>query len=308
VSAQDAQRAPQGYARQKPDGSWEMNKGNIYRIPKPFELGVMFGSVPERIMDAYYKKDPHAFKNVFKSLQQAFTPNFVPQVAAPIIEQYSNRSLFTDRPLVPKYLEDLLPQQRATPYTSDTAKAVGSFISKIPGLQESSLASPIIVENYIRAWTGGLGQHALGLSDAVLQGSGVTPSKIQPTLTNADKALIKAFAVRYPEAGANSIQDFYEEFNKRSQIKKTIRFLQKSGAPEEARDLLAQNVLATADTIHKAIGAQSKLIRDVYRNPHMTPDEKRNFIDMSYLQMIKMAQTGNMVFKKTEDMFKAKNP
>ncbi|HEY6019533.1 MAG TPA: LPD38 domain-containing protein, partial [Candidatus Paceibacterota bacterium] len=271
VSQADAQKVPQGYARQRADGQWEINKGNIYRVPKPFELGVMFGSVPERIMDAYYHKDPNAFKNVFNSLQQAFMPNFVPQVAAPVIEQFSNRSLFTDRPLVPQYLQSLLPQYQSNPYTTDTAKMIGAAIAKIPGMSESSLASPIMVENYIRAWTGGLGRHALDLSDAILQGSGVAPTKVQPTLTNSDKALIKAFAVRFPEAGANSIQDFYEEYNKRSQIKKTATYLRKTGAPEDAQDLIRQNALASAEGIHKAIGAQMKMVRDTYRNPKMTP-------------------------------------
>lgn len=305
ATQQEANRVPQGYARQRPDGQWEINKGNIYRIPKPFELGVAFGSVPERIMDAYYSKDPKAFKNVFSSIQQAFLPNFVPNSVSPIIEQFSNRSLFTDRPLVPQYLQDMLPKYQSNPYTTDTAKAIGNFISKIPGIPES-LASPIIVENYIRAWTGGLGLHALALSDGILQGTGVAPTKISPTLTNADKTLIKAFSVRFPEAGANSIQDFYEEYNKRAQVAKTVKYLKKTGEAGEAQDLLRDNVIASAEGIHKAIGAQLKMVRDVYRNPKMSPDEKRNFIDMSYLQMIKMAQTGNVVFQKTADLFKTK--
>lgn len=307
ISAQEAQKAPAGYVRQNKDtGQWEINKGNIWRIPKPFELGVLFGSVPERILDAYYNKDPKAFKNVGKSLQSAFMPNFVPQAVSPVIEQYANQSLFTDRPLIPKYMEGTLPQYQANPYTTDTAKMIGNFIAKVPGLKEWSGSSPIIVENYIRAWTGGLGKHVLDLSDAALRGAGVTPTPILPTLTPADKTLIKAFAVRFPEAGANSIQDFYEEFNKRQQIKKTAAFLKKSGEPGEAQDLLRDNVIATGDRIQKALGGQLKLVRDTYRNPKMTPDEKRQFIDMSYLQMIKMAQIGNKLFKETEDAFKEK--
>lgn len=312
ISAREAARAPKGYTRQLDDGSWQINKGNIWRIPKPFELGVLFGSVPERILDAYYQKDPHAFKGVLGSLQQAFLPNFVPQVAAPLIEQYSNSSLFTGRPLVPGYLKDVLPQYQSTPYTSDTATLIGKFLAKIPGVADSSIAgvtSPVIVENYIRSWTGGLGKHALDLSDGLLRGVGITPTKIQPALTNADKALIKAFAVRFPESGANSIQDFYEEYEKRSKMKKTITYLRKTGEQADALELTRDNVLATAEGLHKALGAQFKMVRDAYRNPKMSPEEKRNFIDMSYLQMIKMAQMGNEVFKRTRDAFESKrNP
>jgi hypothetical protein len=200
-----------------------------------------------------------------------------------------------------------MPQYQSNPYTTDTAKIIGSFIAKIPGMQgEGSAASPIMVENYIRAWTGGLGQHLLQLSDAALRGAGIKPTPISPTLTPADKTLIKAFAVRFPEAGANSIQDFYEEFNKRTQIKKSVTFLGKQGQSEEANDLRRENVLASADGIQKALGAQAKAVRNVYRDPKMTPDEKRQYIDMAYLQMIKIAQVGNELFKNTKDAFERK--
>ena len=308
VSAQEAAKAPKGYARQKPDGSWELNKGNIWRIPKPFELGVMFGSVPERILDAYYTDNPHAFRNLGSSIQQAFTPNFTPQAVSPLIEQYSNSSLFTGRPLVPQYLQGLIPQEQATPYTSDTATKIAGLIAKIPGMNESSFASPIIVENYIRAWTGGLGKHILDASDAVLRGAGLSPTKVSPTLTNADKTLIRAFAVRFPEGGANSIQDFYEEFDRRNKLKTTVKYLAKQGEAEKARELQQSAALETADGIKRAMGAQFKLVRDTYRNPKMTADQKRQFIDMTYLQLIKMAQAGNEVFRKTDEAFKAKQP
>ena len=292
----------------------------------------MFGSIPERILDAYYAKnpkvfdemgqklmggdlpgaakhltemDPKHFKGLASTVKGAFLPNFVPQAASPIIEQFANRSLFTGRPLVPQYLDNLLPQQQANPYTSDTAKWIGGIMSKIPGLDApGGAASPIMVENYIRAWTGGLGMHALSLSDGALRGAGVVPSKIAPTLTNADKTLWKAFAVRFPEAGANSVQDFYEESTKRMSAKKTISYLQKQGQVEDSRQVMQDNVLGAAEGIRKAMGAQFKLVRDTYRNPNMTPDQKRQFIDTSYLQIIKLAQTGNKMFDATEAAFK----
>jgi hypothetical protein len=303
ISAQDAARTPKGYTRQKPDGSFEINRGKIWRIPKPFELGVAFGSLPERILDAYYQKDPKAFKGIVSSLESAFLPNWKPQAFIPFVENYSNQSTFSGRPLIPKYLEGLLPQYQYNPYTSDTARGIGAIISKIPGMETASggPGAPIMVENYIRAWTGGLGMHVLSLSDAALRGAGIVPTRISPTLTDADKTGFKAFAVRWPGAGANSIQDFYEESDKRLSVKKTRDYLRKQGDPEVAQQL---EVLGAAEGIRKALGTQFKLVRDTYRNPNMSPDEKRQFIDASYLQMIKMAQIGNEMFKKTDEAAK----
>jgi len=39
------------------------DQGYIYRIPKPFELGVVFGSGAERILDATVGKSDEAFNN-----------------------------------------------------------------------------------------------------------------------------------------------------------------------------------------------------------------------------------------------------
>ena len=237
---------------------------------------------------------------------EGFTPSMIPQFATPVIEQFANRSMFTDRPLIPKYLQDMIPKYQSNPYTTDTARLIGGALAKIPGLSDKSITSPIIVENYIRAWTGGLGQHALNASDKVLQGIGVVPSKVEPKLTAADKPLIKAFAVRFPEAGANSVQDFYEEFQKRQKAAKTIKYLQRSGAPEDAQQLRSESVMFIGDGIQKAMSNQLKMVRDVWRNKTMTPQQKRDYIDMAYFQVIKMAKTGNALFAQTKEDAKPK--
>jgi hypothetical protein len=40
-----------------------MTDEHVYRIPKPFEIGVIFGSVPERMLDKFAADDPEAFKH-----------------------------------------------------------------------------------------------------------------------------------------------------------------------------------------------------------------------------------------------------
>lgn len=299
ITPEQAARVPEAYLRRNKDGSIEVNRGTIWRIPKPFEPGILFGSIPERLLDAYVAKKPDAFKKLGETIWQGMTPGFVPQFAEPVIEQFANRSLFTGRPLVPKYLQDKLPSAEYNPYTTDSARLIGGLIGKM-GLSESKASSPIIVENYIRSWTGGLGMHALNASDKILQGMGVVPSKVEPTLTAADKPIIKAFAVRFPEAGANSIQDFYEEYEKRRKAANTVKHLQRTGETESARQVNEERVLFVGDGLQKAISTQLKLVRDTWRNKSLTPQQKRDFIDMSYFQVIKMAQQGNLVFKQTK--------
>lgn len=62
----------------------------------------------------------------------------------------------------------------------------------------------------------------------------------------------------------------------------------------------ANHPLAMAEKIHKAMGIQSKIIRDVYRDKEIKPEEKRALIDQTYLQMLELAKAGNGIFRATE--------
>jgi hypothetical protein len=149
----------------------------------------MFGSIPERMMEAYESDHPGAMKDLEKSFISAFFPNMIPTVAAPIVDQFANRSLFTGAPLIPAAQEKLLPEYQYTEYTTETAKALGQILGAFPGLRERSSAMKIrlsgawpgrsprrsLVENYVRSWTGGLGMYTLQLADKALRESGRAP-------------------------------------------------------------------------------------------------------------------------------------
>lgn len=276
-----------------------LTKDSVWRIPKPFALGVLFGSVPERTLEAFYDKHPNAFKNLGKSLKDAFVPNMIPQFMAPSIEQYSNKSLFTDRPIVPKYLENALPEYQSTPFTSETAKLIGKAIARMGG-DQSSFASPQVIDNYIRSWGGGLGQHAVAMADKGLKAAGVAKERVEPTKTWADIPVVKAFAVRHPSASAQSIQDFYDTYDERKKALGTVRHLTKVGQPDAADSVREDRNIETAEKIHKALGQQMKVARDVWLNDKITPPEKRALIDQTYMQAIEIAKRGNEIFSKTD--------
>src|SRR3990167_7828564 len=220
-------------------------------------------------------------------------------MAVPIVEQFANRSTFFDRPIVPRYLENVLPEYQYSPYTSETAKLIGKGLSRIPGMEMSSLASPLVIDNYIRSWTGGLGAHVVSLADKALRATGVVPSRIEPTMTAADMPVVKAFAVRHPSAGAQSIQDFYDTYDERKKALGTVRHLTKTGEAATAQAVSESHNIETAEKIAKALGSQLKFARDVWLNKTMSPDEKRLLIDQTYIKAIEIAKVGNGIFEKT---------
>jgi hypothetical protein len=296
-----------------------MTKDHIYRVPKPFETGVMFGSGVERTLDALMDHDPRAFDGFSSSLLAALLPSIVPTMAVPIVEHWANRSYFTGAPLIPDRLEKLLPEYQYNPYTTETAKALGRVIGAFPGVKGASLdqrsplsgvaealTSPALIENYVRAWTGGMGQYALAVADKSLRAAGALPDPTKPAATLADIPFVRAFVVRYPSASsAQSVQDFYERFTEKKRVYDTIMAKAKEGDLDAVKKEMAFDPSAMAQLagLQQVIGMHSTLIRQVYQNPTMKADEKRQLIDTTYFHMIELAAAGNSALDQIEKAF-----
>ncbi len=274
----------------------------VWRIPKPFELGILFGSVPERITNYILDQDPQAFDKLGDTLLRAASPGVIPTVQAPFVENWANRSLFFDRNLVPRSREDLLPEYQYSDHTTETAKLLSSVVGRFPGLDQWKGAAPAYIENLIYGWSGGLGRYALQIADAGLKAAGAVEEKFQkPAATLADIPFVKAFVVRYPSAQAESIQRFYDNFEKALAVNKTIKVLmEKEQNPEAAAKLWQSSGMADLQGIRTALSNAHNTVDLVYRNPEMTPDEKRELIDQIYMQMIAMAQNGNKLAESFE--------
>ena len=281
-----------------------MTKDNIYRIPKPFELGILFGSSVERMLDAVAgKMEKGDVAEFLKTAAGGFVPNLVPTVVSPALEQMTNYSFFSGHQLVPGYLQDpktgVLPEYRYTEYTSETTKALGHILGTVPYIKDTSSASPIVIDNYLRAWTGGLGSYALQMADAGLRKAKVLPDPVKPESTLADIPVVKAFVVRYPSAQAESIQRFREDYAQSSLTINTMKSLAKQGDFDAWRRVsqINQANLYKLEGIDKALADHNQLIREIYKNPAMPPDQKRQLIDATYYNMIQMTQMGNEMLK-----------
>ena len=274
----------------------------IYRIPKPFEIGILFGSMPERLAEYILSQDPKAFDGYLKSAARGLSPGIMPNIGAPLVENWANKSFFFDRPLVPKGQEGLLPGYQAGPHSTETAKAISKAINRIPGADEvSSQTSPAGIENIIRGWTGGLGQHALNIVDESLKKAGVVPEKVKPSKSLSDIPFIKAFTVRYPSASAESIREFYDNYKKMDQTVSTARYLaRKKFDPKEAAEVLEAGDIAQVNRVYQALQRQQQAINAINELPSITSEEKRRLIDTAYFQMIDVAKAGNEIFKKSK--------
>ncbi|HUW60414.1 MAG TPA: LPD38 domain-containing protein, partial [Candidatus Bathyarchaeia archaeon] len=169
------------------------------RVPKPFEIGQIFGAPIERAMQSVYARDPEAFKGVAESMWEVLSPAYVPTAAVPMLEQFGNKSLFWGTPIVPEHLEDADAYLQFRPSTTEIAKVLGEKLN----------LSPAFMENYVRGWGGTLGIEGLRAADWTLQAAGVIPSKPGEGWTAERIPVLKAFLTRAYEY-AKSVQDFYD--------------------------------------------------------------------------------------------------
>ncbi len=291
----------------------------IMRVPKPQEFGILFGSLPERLLDAYVAENPDALRDIEKTIINAFTPSFVPTAAVPIISQFANRDLFMGRPLIPAGQEGLLPAYQYTPYTTETAKAMGQIIGAFPGMERAAvrsdepfiggtaraLTSPILIENYVRSWTGGMGYYLLQLADKGLREAGVVPDPVKPASSLADSPFVKSFVVRYPSASAQSIVDFHADYDASKRYWDTMNYLMKEGDPRATELMEAHSEdLVQLSGIKDTLSEQGRLIQMITKNPEFTADDKQQLIDTLYSEMIDISKAGNDFLRALKDVQK----
>jgi Large polyvalent protein associated domain 38 len=267
-------------------GRTQYNYGTIWSWPKPFIEGQLAGSIPERIMEAWLDKKPDAFKHVIDPLIDAVNPFGIPQFMKPTTEAAMNYSTFLKRPLMSEGVERKPQEQQFTRNTTETAKSIaGAFRTVLGDKPAAQLGSPIIIDNYIRQLTGGLGDYAVKmLTDPILNlAQGKTPPP-GPEKTLADMPIIKGFVSRFPTSGAESIQNFYE-------MRKDAQTAKAGG------DKFVDEGKSFADLLK----AQRDGLERIYADKKMSPEDKRTSLDVGTLLMIETARKGVEYMRKMNE-------
>ena len=133
--------------------------GPILSIPKPFEIGMIFGSLPERFMEYSYTKNKRVFDGVGTSMLSSLTPEFYPNALLLMAELGSNHSFFYQRPILSKRDERFEPPLQYGPYTAEWAKAIGKALN----------ISPKVLEYSAFSLGGGLAKEVSNVSDSLVR-------------------------------------------------------------------------------------------------------------------------------------------
>jgi len=197
------------------------------KIPIPFEVGMLFKAIPERVFDMTMGDDAFTRKSVDEALtsieRQVSTSFNIPflgpgsgiQLLKPIAEVMNNRNTFTDTEIVPYYQQQKEPGLQARATTNEFARILG----------ESLNISPAKIEHIMRGYTGTLGGYVLAVIDTITRGA--TGSPLLPSNFELSKMPVFNRLLLDLDKSGGYQQQFYELRGEVDRAVATINSLQK---------------------------------------------------------------------------------
>lgn len=134
----------------------------IISLPKPFEAGVMFASLPEMMLDRFHGANPAQTKSILKSIAGPYLEvgSLIPAFIKPIAEVAFNQNIFTGRPLTPEWIaRSLPPTEHAGFYTTEVAKVMSRALGGI--------LTPTEIEALAGGYTAGAATNAMRVLDEI---------------------------------------------------------------------------------------------------------------------------------------------
>ena len=195
------------------------------KIPIPFELGVMFKVFPERILEHFFGTDTgeDLKKSIFRNLTSTLVMNPIPHAFVPIVEHIADYSFFTGQEVVGKGMEGLATRYQAQPGTSLLAKTVG----------KETGASPVVLDNYIRGYTGTIGTYIVMAIDAMMHGEG---DDIKASKRLEQMPVFRRFMSN--KLGSGTVNAYYDLKKEVETSTRTINYLERQGRMEDMAEYL----------------------------------------------------------------------
>jgi GGDEF domain-containing protein/DNA repair protein RadC len=209
---------------------WVFYYGNgesdYFLIPKPFESGMFFGTIPERMMQLSEDQDGEEFADAMLWIAlQAFSADITPQPFQPFVDIQKNKT-WTGAPIIPFYLENVEPSEQFTYYTSMTARAAGKALG----------VSPMKLDHIVRGYLGTFGTYSLAATDAMIRAAtdewmgeyGKQPTRGETWRENiVVKGLVDWAVNEGPPRRTKYVSDLYDMVREAEKVANTMALMQK---------------------------------------------------------------------------------
>ena len=266
------------------------SNGKPFKFPIPFELGVLFKVLPERIMELTMGNDTGKdFANAM-GRQVTSTLSFnLPQFMLPTLENKINYSFFTGQPIVPRGKQDLEPQFQYTEGTSEFAKKIGTELGY----------SPLKIDHLIQGYMGTMGLYATQMIDSAF--------KTQGEPVNASKRFEQLPVVkRFFAQDSGTLEAYHDLANQVKTTVDTLNFLERSNDIKEYREYeKSHRGLLGLKGFINSTDSQLKQLREyrmyIERSTKYDADEKRTKLDRIHDMEVNLTKNVQNYKKKYAD-------
>lgn len=246
-------------------------KDTLIKIPKPFELGILFGTVPERMLQWDYdkkrKQKGAGFKGLAGSVLDSMAPSFLPTALVPAIEAMTNHSIFMGRDIVPQSQQNTIPELQYGPYTSAVGRKIG----------ETFGVSPRKIDNTIRGYGGSLAGLGLTLTDQM-----VGMDETRPAKRFSEQPGIRGFTAT-PYASSESVQEVYDAYDRQLKLFNAGRELHRRMDGFDPREFeQMKNAVKAFQNINQAKKAVMK--------SNLSSEAKRKRLDEIQMSQVRIAR------------------
>lgn len=258
-------------------------KDTLYKIPKPFELGILFGTVPERMLQYMYDKEKGrngpGFKGLGGSIIDNLLPSAIPTGMLPALEWISNYSFFMGRNIVPLSKSKLPDRQQYTPYTSYLARKVGNAFN----------LSPMKIDNTIQDVGGNLA--ALGNS-IIDQAAGLDETR--PAKRWSEAPGVRGFTAT-PYASSDSVQRLRDDYSQQEKLYNEFKMTKQKPEGYDAAKYMKYK--AAVDAMNNTYRAERKIMD----SKQLDSRQKRERIDRIKMQQTNIARRALGLSKVSND-------
>ncbi|MGY3876476.1 LPD38 domain-containing protein [Aeromonas enteropelogenes] len=257
------------------DANWHFWFGEQHwRIPKPFEIGVLFGTIPERMARAMGDKDTGAQfgKAVTRAIGDTFALNPIPQIVKPMVEAAFNYDSFRWGPI--ENQQDLAVQAEAR-YNEQTSLLMRE-------LGELTGFSPKQLEHLVIGYTGTMGSYVMAAADGLIR---VTRPGESASWRADEIPLVKAvYRGTGPAKSTQHMEEFYRMLNEVNQLKRTVDQYRREGLIDRAKELLEEQggILKARQSLSRTqqlVRALRNKVELTQRDKTLNAEEKRIRID-----------------------------
>jgi hypothetical protein len=246
------------------------------RVPIPFELGLIFKSMPEAVVNTAFG-DTKAKEAIKALAKQAYMSSpvghsqSIPTAVKGPLELAFNYNMFSDQPVETARERAMDTDQRYRESTTEVAKLLGKF----------GVLSPVQIDHLVRSYTSSAGIALLSMANFALRPLTTREGVEKPDWVLEEVPVIGPLF--QPKTGRGMVNAAFEDMMRIERAAQTYKTLAGSD-PEAARayadDYAKQISLAPlGGQFRQQMGEFAKYKRMIAANPDLTPAEKRKQIE-----------------------------